>query len=30
MCQGADFFARRGVSVRSVPEHVLEKARSII
>lgn len=30
MCQAADFLARRGVSVRSVPEHVLEKARLIV
>ena len=30
MCQPVDFFTRRGVSVRSVPDHVLEKARSII
>jgi hypothetical protein len=30
MCPSADFFTRRSVSVRSVPGHVLEKARSII
>jgi hypothetical protein len=30
MHQPTDFFSRRGVSVRSVPNYVLEKARSII